>query len=759
MIRSVTRMLVSVAFFMVVFNSASLACGPFSMEAVFVFTAHPAYPLNHFAHGEIGVVQPSYARSYLYVAYRHLANAPFHPQEEKALTEIWDERLNGTWDGSEDSWVKAWLETRQKVAGLPESPKIEAYRNREKPNQYETFLNCNEDSFDSAIATLNERIKKYGADSPTIRTWIEGQDQVFSNCGAGQNLPSALPSDADALAQADRRYQIAAANFYSTKFEEARKEFDAIAADSSSSWQTVASYLIARTLVRQASLGADETKKDLLIQAETQIKKVLADKKLASTHAASRRLLDIVRLRLRPSERMHELAHTLMNKTANDHLKQDLWDYTILLDGVLGPDEPAPGPLPMDELRSDDLTDWISTIQRGSADDVAHALSRWQTTHAETWLIAALARLDEENAKVPDLIRAALNVKATSAAFASARFYAIRLLIGSGKLDEARSLLDQLLKKNQAQFDASSLNLLIDDRMMLATSLADFLSHAPRIPAALSWNEDGREIPAEASDLSDEGKTILGKQLFDDDTAKSLNTQMPLGVLKEAATSQTLPPHLRRDLAQATWIRAVLLGDFKTADELVPELKALVPSLSGNLDDFLRTPQAEVKKFSALYTWLKFPGIEPIVDTGMGRSSALNQQDTYRDNWWCGASFTPSTEPIAEENDALASFTTSGIHSPVFLTDAQRAAGGREWKALNSLGAIPNYLCKQVILWSTKSPTDPRVPEALHLAVTSTRYGCTDENTGRWSKAAFDLLHRKYPSSTWAKKTKYWFKE
>jgi hypothetical protein len=64
-----------------------------------------------------------------------------------------------------------------------------------------------------------------------------------------------------------------------------------------------------------------------------------------------------------------------------------------------------------------------------------------------------------------------------------------------------------------------------------------------------------------------------------------------------------------------------------------------------------------------------------------------------------------------------------------------------------------------MIQWATKDPDDPRLPEALHLAVNATRYGCGDKDTGRWSKAAFDLLHRKYPNTTWAKKTKYWFKE
>jgi len=49
------------------------------------------------------------------------------------------------------------------------------------------------------------------------------------------------------------------------------------------------------------------------------------------------------------------------------------------------------------------------------------------------------------------------------------------------------------------------------------------------------------------------------------------------------------------------------------------------------------------------------------------------------------------------------------------------------------------------------------VPEALYLAVRSTRYGCTDKETGRLSKTAFELLHSRYPDSEWAKKTKFWF--
>ena len=757
MICKLTRTVSAFVLLLVLFNSSILACGPFTLEAVFVFTVHPAYPLDRFAQGELGVIQPSYARSYLYVAYRYLSNAPFTSSEQKALTELWRDRLSTGAEPDGDDWVKAWLAARQKVTGLAESPQISVFRNREKPNEYETYLNCRKDAFDNAILTLNERLKKYGADSEAVRTWVAGQDQVFANCSEGQHIPEALPSTADAFAQNDRNYQIAAANFYATSFDEARKTFEAIAKDASSPWRSAAPYLVARTLVRKASLGTEEAKNDSFNQAEIQLKSILANKELAATHVASARLLDLVRLRLHPSERLHELALELVNKTPNQDLKQDLWDYTVLLDGVLEPDSTAKPS--KDILHQDELSDWIATVEGNSTEDYEHALSRWRTTHSATWLIATLSKADGKSSNIADLIQSGLSVKPTSHGFASAQFHAVRLLIESGKIAEARTHLDELLKSNRSQFDPSSLNLLIGERMMAASDLSDFLSRAPRIPAALSWNDDGREIPAELSDITEENKGLIGRQFFDFDSTKVLNTQIPLSLWKEAAASRSLPTHLRRDVAQAAWMRAVLIDDNKTADDLVPALKALAPDLTSGLDDFLKTTEPDAKRFSALYTWLKNPGLEPVVDQGVGRESPLSKQDIYRDNWWCTGTTIAPPEATPPDTEERTSFTSSSIHGPYFLTDAQRTTGQKEWTALSSLGAMPDYLCKQVIQFANSNPTDPRVPEALHLAVNATRYGCTGKDTGRWSKAAFDLLHRKYANTPWAKKTKYWFKE
>jgi hypothetical protein len=200
-----------------------------------------------------------------------------------------------------------------------------------------------------------------------------------------------------------------------------------------------------------------------------------------------------------------------------------------------------------------------------------------------------------------------------------------------------------------------------------------------------------------------------------------------------------------------------LLGDTKTADELAPILAKLVPETAELLNKYVSTTEPEEKKFAAIYAWLKTPGLEPIVDAGLGREAPLHQQDVYRDNWWCGSSYVPTTP---EENREVVQFTaTTTAQAPRFVSAAEVAQGERESQSLRTLGAAPNYISREVIQWANSHPTDPRVPEALHLAVRTTRYGCTDKESPRWSKAAFDVLHRKYPTSTWAKKTPYWFKD
>src|SRR4026207_1412227 len=103
---------------MLMSGTTALACGPFTLEAVFVHTVHPTYPLAQFASGRIGVVQPSYARSYLYVAYRYFLDLAFTEREQRSLVGLWKQRLEREGEDRPDEWSKIWLEARKKVPGV-----------------------------------------------------------------------------------------------------------------------------------------------------------------------------------------------------------------------------------------------------------------------------------------------------------------------------------------------------------------------------------------------------------------------------------------------------------------------------------------------------------------------------------------------------------------------------------------------------------------------------------------------------------------
>ncbi len=69
-----------------------------------------------------------------------------------------------------------------------------------------------------------------------------------------------------------------------------------------------------------------------------------------------------------------------------------------------------------------------------------------------------------------------------------------------------------------------------------------------------------------------------------------------------------------------------------------------------------------------------------------------------------------------------------------------------------------DYLLKQAMEWARSHPDDPRVPEALHRGVRrGYPYGGGTPAYGKTAKAAFEMLHQKYPKSPWTAKTPYWY--
>ena len=302
------------------------ACGPEIIQPIFVVRNSPDLPFEEFTKGKIGVLQPSFGRKTLVIAHRYLNGGAFTTDEQEQLVEA----LKGSPPEEEDDQpIKAWIAARKEVMG-EEKTTLPIYNNR-RNGRFDFLPNSTRNAFEVAAQTLKDRVASYGANDPNVRDWIQAQDVVFKNCAEGAESPQAPAAGSPRWLQKDRDYQVAAALFYSLNFKDARTRFQAISEDVDSAWQETAAYLVARTLVREASLSSDEkSQKALYEQTETTLFNLIG--RGGKFQNASRRLLGLVKFRFRPEERVNELGQVLDQQSGNENLRQDLIDYVWLLD-------------------------------------------------------------------------------------------------------------------------------------------------------------------------------------------------------------------------------------------------------------------------------------------------------------------------------------------------------------------------------------------------------------------------------------------
>jgi hypothetical protein len=76
---------------------------------------------------------------------------------------------------------------------------------------------------------------------------------------------------------------------------------------------------------------------------------------------------------------------------------------------------------------------------------------------------------------------------------------------------------------------------------------------------------------------------------------------------------------------------------------------------------------------------------------------------------------------------------------------------------LAALNSGPDYLIAETMRHARDHVQDPRVPEALHYALRSQRYGCAREQTAALATEAWRYMWRIYPRDRWTKKSNYNF--
>ena len=649
-----------------------------------------------FRQGKLGLITPALAKQDELIAYRYLAGLTLNITLPPPAPEPFNPVM--------DEWAKA-----RRSAGAPElSCCLGEYRmSRLSQNLY--YRNCLDDSFVTAANTLADRKAKYS--KAELEGWIEAQDAVFANCdGRKPSLPSEPAADLPALARADRRYQIAAAHFYGEDLETAEKLFREIAADQSSPWHVIAAYLVGRTLLREFSLAGNT---EAAAAARAQFNVIASDPVAGTLRDSARGLVEHLDAIEHSGETLQSLSGLLLAPHPDASFEHVLAEsrYVMLADSfrteISKPDVPEP-------------FDWVKTLEAGNE---AHAVERWRATKSVSWLTVALIHASGKDAAAPDLLEAAAPIPADSSAAVTVGYNAIRLRIERGETAGPRAQLNRLLASERTQPE-SVRNAWRAERMRVAISFDDFLRWAPRIPV-----EDASPVLA-------------------DDSIEVLNYRAPLARIVEAVQSPRVPAWSASKLALTAWTRAFLLEDKEAMRTLAPLVAKTHPNLTGNL-----TPQDGADRFHTSLMIARNALLTPMADVELRKPFGSN------DGWWCGAK-EPVVDNPGEYRSTVAWRIPISMKVPdAVISPAERTQAAKEVARLIELGSAQDVLSPVIMAWAKDHPDDPLVPEALYRLVRVVRYGCHEEpDNAKISKAAFDLLHTRYPKDPWTARTPYWFK-
>jgi hypothetical protein len=747
------------------------ACAPFIDESVFWWHQLPEVDLAPYSRGELGILSPRYARSYLIVAYRVLSGRTMNDAEARSMKADWDAHLHRHWD-QPVSWVEQWKKARARVRGLPKPPDPSLYRANASGFAYSP--NVLEDAFKTAIDTLRDRERRFGAGSRLVSTWVRAQDLVFAAASPDEVAAVPLPAQAPDLARADRDYQLASAAFYHASYADARARFIAVARDAKSPWRDLGTYLAARSAIRAENAA----------EAVRLLEAVVADPAMAKVHVSARGQL----LRLRAHSGSDDefrpwLANELLAPRPGPLFGILVRHLALAIDRWSSPeadranphaDEPDefPGEDPetgskldtnpswrfanTGSLRAEhELLDWIVTFQSNDRAAASHALDQWRQRRNTVWLVAAIANLRSLDRGTADVMAAAAAVPPESPAYATVTFHRARLLIGAGRSADARALLDQTL--DAGRLPLGSRNRLRDLRLRTARNVDDLVpdldAHADGLHA--EGYPHYRFSPTapdcgygSLTERCDELREIASRAQLMPRAAAFING-LPLAAIAKLATDARIPDPVRRETTQAAWVRAFLLGDDDVVRSLGLELsKQYAADNTALAADLMRVGTSlntGDRRFEAAWILVRYPVMAPFVRPGLSRLLNPSTIDDYGDNWWSQPRLTPAKNDDVESGLLLRP-------APFLDAESKRQVDG-EYRRLRAVGSAGAFLARTTVESATSRLDDPRVPEALYRAVRATRL----VGGGEWSRKAFTLLHQRFPNSPWAKRTPFWY--
>ena len=208
------------------------------------------------------------------------------------------------------------------------------------------------------------------------------------------------------------------------------------------------------------------------------------------------------------------------------------------------------------------------------------------------------------------------------------------------------------------------------------------LFRAERFYLAQNWTEFLRFRPTHASIFRSEPSNC----------SQLMNTAVPLQLWSDAARNALVPRNLQAQIAQAGWVRAVILQDRNQARLLATHLAALKPELTAEMRAYLAETDPAAASFDAVFLMLRAPGFEPQIRPGWSRETQVLKRDAFRDNWWdliSGNQLRPTQAP-----EDLLELYPDGKFVSAATPAKQRKAGDAEWSKQVSPCSTPATLIR-----------------------------------------------------------------
>lgn len=700
----------------------------------------PDIPLERFQAGDLGVVQPGMRRVYLYTAWRAFALGPkiaSAPGLAGGLARADGSAFNQGWEDAGTSYQA--LTTR--LAALLHLPVDDAAVRK--------ILACPPAATAYAMTVFDAASKRPDATPARLDAWLLAQQKVGEACQVADDFryrygsektptiapPAPLPDKEPLYWRQLNDYQRAAWQFQGAHYAESTALFERIGATAGHPMHDLGAYLALRSEVRRAVVGGikdvDAARRDEQARAlERRGDAILADATLAPLHEPTRALLRAMRVGLTPESRMQELTRYLDNPNADPFALDRLGDWAVLANDTK--------PQDLHALQANHaFVEWIETVRgcTGVAPNPAcalaavHAMDRWQRTPSRAWMVAALMLAESAP---PALLDAGMALTPDDPAYVTVRYHLARLYRLQGKPDTARAIADSVL---QRQLSPGTRNLLRQERFAVATSVADAgayllrtnVDYAKRMPASETAHEP----------------------MLDDDGLAWLDEGVSVADLIAVAGQSSLPRALRARIAGAAWIRAGLLDDYDAGKQAGVLLAELAPATAPAVARYTGAGSAPARRHVVLAEAVRF-GLAA-QQTMESVKVAPVAPDEATASGWC--SFKPVASLVRAEL-AVSGFAWRFPPPPdTGHADVRRA----ELARLGAMKSATGVLGDDVLAWSVSHPRDPELPWLLHVVVQSTRGGCVDPDAKTLSRKAWDVLHKRYAGSEWARKTPYFY--